>query len=104
MISISDVHLAIAFTLPPKHLIHVNIKHSLSRVQVRLNHLDTLSAINRHSPYSNRVTLIALALAKIGLALLLWLKARHRYLLAYLTIPHIYLHAVVLIQLNHSRE
>jgi len=36
MMSISDVHLAIAFTLPPKLLIHLNIKHSLSRVQVIL--------------------------------------------------------------------
>ena len=31
MVSISDVHLAIAFTLPPKLLIHLNIKRSLSR-------------------------------------------------------------------------
>jgi len=35
MLSISDVQLAIAFTLPPKLLIHLNIKHSLSRVQVK---------------------------------------------------------------------
>jgi len=33
-VSISDVHLAIAFTLPPKLLIHLHIKHSLSRAQV----------------------------------------------------------------------
>jgi len=34
MMYISDAHLAIAFTLPPKLLIHLSIKHSLSRVQV----------------------------------------------------------------------
>jgi len=34
MMSISDVHLATAFTLPPKLLNHLNIKHSLSRIQV----------------------------------------------------------------------
>jgi hypothetical protein len=34
MISIRDVHLAIAFTLLPKLLVHLSFKHSLSRVQV----------------------------------------------------------------------
>jgi len=35
MVSISDVHLAIAFTLPSKLFIHLNIKHLLSRVQLK---------------------------------------------------------------------
>jgi len=35
MVSISDVHLATAVTLPPKYLLHLNIKHSLFRVQVK---------------------------------------------------------------------
>jgi hypothetical protein len=34
MVPIRDVHLAIAFTLPPKLLIHCSIKHALSRVQL----------------------------------------------------------------------
>jgi hypothetical protein len=33
--SIRDVHLARAFTLSTKLLIHLSIKHSLSRVQVK---------------------------------------------------------------------
>jgi len=37
MVSFRDVHLAIAFTLPPKLLIHLSIKHSLSRVQIKYN-------------------------------------------------------------------
>jgi len=30
MVSTTDVHLAVAFTLPPKLLIHLSIKHLLS--------------------------------------------------------------------------
>ncbi len=45
MMPISDVHLAIAFTLPPKLLIHLNIKHSLSKVQVKWHNFIDINAL-----------------------------------------------------------